>query len=100
MNVYVTWAEPGIQANTICASGDLARCTPLPKPLISGGALDSASVIEMWQVVASVVSRSMPSGTMSDRSSFREYELRLRLSDALVNRYWNTYGWARPRSMF
>lgn len=97
MNVHVGWSGPGAHDTAICTSGDLALCTPLPKSMASYGPLDAAAVAEMWQVVASSVRRSMPLGTMSDRASFREYELRVRLSDALVNRYWNLYGWARPR---
>ncbi len=87
MNVYVTWTVPAPQSNTICASGDLAYCYPLAKPMVFRGAPDTASVIEMWQAVSGIVSRTMPLGTMSDRSSFREHELRLHLSYALVNGY-------------
>ncbi len=96
MNVHVTWgtAEPSV----VCVTGDLAQCYPLPKSTMPNGALDSASVARMWQIVSGIVSRNMPLGTLADRSSFREYELRLVLSDALVNRYWNDYGWAQPRS--
>ncbi len=83
MNVYVTWTLPAPQSSAVCASGDLALCYPLAKPMMARGALDAASVAEKWQAVSGVVSRSMPLGTMSDRSSFREDELRLRLSDAL-----------------
>ncbi len=100
MNVYVTWTAPAAHSSTVCASGDIALCTPLPKPMISGGALDPASVTEMWRVVSGIVSRSMPLGTVADRSTFREYELRIQLSDALINRYWNAYGWSQPRSMY
>ncbi|MDJ0909721.1 MAG: hypothetical protein QNI99_11035 [Woeseiaceae bacterium] len=98
MNVYVTWAGAEAPSSTICTTGDLALCTPVTKPLLSGGALDAASVAEMWRLVSNIVSRNMPLGTMSDRTSFREYELRIRLSDALVNRFWNAYGRARPRT--
>ncbi len=100
MNVYVTWAGTDAPSSTICTTGDLALCTPVTKPMFSGGALDSASVHEMWLLVSNIVSRNMPMGTMSDRSSFREYELRIRLSDALVNRFWNAYGRARPRTAY
>ena len=100
LNVHVVWSAPEAHGSTVCTAGDLARCTPLPKLTMSSGALDSASVAEMWRVVVSAVGPSMPLGTIGDRSSFREYELRIRLSDALVNRYWNAYGWARPRSAY
>ena len=99
INVYVTWSAPAAQSGTICATGDLTICTPLSKPMISGGALDAASVTAMWQVVSGVVSRNMPFGTMGDRSTFREYELRVQLSVALMNRYWDAYGWVQPRSV-
>ncbi len=92
MNVYLTWATPIRQPEAVCSSGDLMLCHPSAQPVMSYGALDANSVAEMWQVVAAAVSKSMPLGTMSDRSSFREYELRLRLSDALVNGYWSSPG--------
>lgn len=100
LNVHVVWSGPEAHDSPVCTAGDLALCMPLPKLMTSHGALDSASVAELWQVVVDAVSRSMPLGTVGDRSSFREYELRIRLGDALVNRYWNAYGWARPRSVY
>ena len=97
MNVYVSWSGPDAHDRAGCATRDLALCTPLPRHMTSHGSLDPASVAEMWRVVTSIVRRNMPLGTASDRLSFREYELRLRLSDALVHRYWDRYGWVRPR---
>ena len=95
LEVYVGWHAPSSRTGAICTSGDIALCIPLTNQTVSSGALDEASIAELWQLVAGVVARSMPLGTMSDRSTFHEYELRLRLNDALVNRYWNVYGWSR-----
>ncbi len=98
MNVYVTWTTPAPQSSAVCASGDLALCYPLAKPMMARGALDAASVTEMWRIVSGIVSRTMPLGTLSDRSSFREDELRLHLSNALVNGYGN--GLTHSRSTY
>lgn len=98
LDVHVTWPGPGGGGFGVCAAGDLAMCVPQSKPSMPGGALDSASVADMWQIVSSVVARRMPLGTANDRASFHEYELRLRLSDALIHRFWNIQDWARPRS--
>ena len=100
MNVSVTWTTPAAQSSAVCASGDLALCYPLAKPMMARGALDAGSVPETWQIVSGIVSRTMPLGTSSDRSSFREYELRIFLSDALVNGYGNGLGWPHPRPTY
>ena len=99
MNVYVTWTMPAPQSDSICASSDLALCYPLAKSMMARGALEASAVVARWQIVSGVVARSMPLGTMSDRSSFREYELRTRLSDALINDDWSGYARMRARSM-
>lgn len=87
MNVYVTWTTPDWQSEAICASGDLALCFPLSKPMTWHGAPDPLSVTEMWQIVSGIVTRAMPTGTSSDTSGFREYELRIHLSDALLRAF-------------
>ena len=85
-NVLVTWSVPDPQNGAVCAGGDIALCYPLSKPVTSRGALDAGSVAGKWQVVSAIVSRTMPAGTFSDTSSFREYELRTQLSGALSRR--------------
>ena len=40
----------------------------------------------MWRRVSSIVSRTRPPYPYADRSSFCEYELRIRLSDAIAVR--------------
>ena len=87
MNVVVTWTVPDSQSESVCAGGDLLLCYPLPKPMMSRGSLDPASVTEMWQIVSGIVFRTMPTGTSSDLSSFREYELRTNLSSALLRTF-------------
>ena len=97
MNVLVSWSVPDPQHATACVSRDIALCYPLAKPMMSNWALDPESVAETWQIVSAIVSRRMPTGTSSDISSFREYELRIDLSNALMQSQPMFSGWGGRR---